>query len=74
MLEGRNSYLICLQIHKDIFILDVAMQNADFETMLNTIVDLLNNLRGVHLGETADFLCRFEQIHHDGLMLHNQDV
>lgn len=71
---GECSYLICFQIDKYIFILDVAMQNANFEAVLNATVDLLDNLRRVYLGETADFLRRFEQIHHDGLMLHDQDV
>ena len=69
-----KTHLVCFQVDQYIFVFDIAMQDSDGETVLDSVIDLSNEFRSVDFGEASDFLSCLKQIHHHWLMLHNKDV
>ena len=68
------AYLARLEIDQDVFILDVAVKNADFETVPGCRENLQSDCTREFFGKDLVLLRRFEQINHLAVSLHHHDV
>jgi hypothetical protein len=68
------AYLARLEIDQDVFILDVAVKNADFETVACCRENLQRYCAREFFGKDLVLLRRFEEIDHLAVALHHHDV